>query len=160
MQRRAAHHVLKRDPQASGPAYISGLAQAETDLAGSALTAGVTASTSYTLTCTNTAGSANSSASVNVTSSSFTVSPQNAALTLTQTQQFTASVNPVTWSVDGIAGGNSTVGTISAGGLYTPPATAGAHTVIATNATTPTQTGAAALLPWGATYRPPWLNET
>lgn len=53
----------------------------------------------------------------------------------TQMQQFTAVVandsqnRGVTWSVDGIAGGNPSVGTISSAGLYTPPASAGTHTV-------------------------------
>ena len=43
--------------------------------------------------------------------------------------QFTATVTgttntAVTWSVNGVAGGNSTVGTISTSGAYTAPATA------------------------------------
>ena len=60
------------------------------------------------------------------------VSPALAAVTATtQTQQFTASVQGVTWSVDGIVGGNSTVGTISSSGLYTPPEKAGVHTITA-----------------------------
>jgi len=57
-----------------------------------------------------------------------------------QTQQFTATVTgnvkdlTVTWSVDTIADGNATVGTISASGLYTPPATGGGtHTITATS---------------------------
>src|SRR5580658_9127057 len=65
-----------------------------------------------------------------------TVSPTQAAVAATtQTQQFTAAVTgnsnqSVTWSVDTIAGGNSTVGTISANGLYTPPPPpGGTHTV-------------------------------
>jgi len=63
-----------------------------------------------------------------------TVSPARAAVvTTTQTQQFTASVSGVTWSVDKIAGGSSTVGTITASGLYTPPAKAGTHTITATS---------------------------
>jgi hypothetical protein len=40
-----------------------------------------------------------------------------------KTQQFTASLaggGAVTWSVDGVTGGNATVGTISAGGLWHP----------------------------------------
>jgi IPT/TIG domain len=65
------------------------------------------------------------------------VSPQLAAVVVTtQTQQFTASVAGgagVTWSVDRVAGGNAAVGTISASGLYTPPSTAGTHTVTATS---------------------------
>ncbi len=61
-----------------------------------------------------------------------TVTPARAAVTTTtQTQQFTASVGGVTWSVDGVAGGNSTVGTITPGGFYTPPATAGIHKITA-----------------------------
>src|SRR5579864_2656414 len=64
----------------------------------------------------------------------LTVSPKHAAVTATtQTQQFTSSVAGVTWSVDGVPGGNTTVGTISASGLYTPPATAGNHRVTATS---------------------------
>ena len=47
-------------------------------------------------------------------------------LNVNQTAQFTARVNSpdtaVTWQVNGVAGGNSTVGTISAAGLYTAPA--------------------------------------
>src|SRR5262249_35453829 len=51
----------------------------------------------------------------------------------TQTQQFTSSGSSVVWSVDGLVGGNTSVGTISATGLYTPPATPGNHTVTATS---------------------------
>lgn len=62
-----------------------------------------------------------------------TISPARAGVvTVTQTQQFTASVSGATWSVDKIVGGNSTVGTISTTGLYTPPAKGGTHTVTAT----------------------------
>ena len=55
------------------------------------------------------------------------VSPLNVTVNLGQTQQFTATVTgtsntAVSWTVSGIAGGNATIGTISAGGLYTAPA--------------------------------------
>ena len=56
-----------------------------------------------------------------------------------QMQQFSAVVSGdpknlgVTWAVDGIAGGNAGVGTISAAGLYSSPASAGTHTVTATS---------------------------
>jgi hypothetical protein len=56
-----------------------------------------------------------------------------------QTQQFTATVTgnvkdlTVTWTVDSVAGGNATVGTISSSGLYTPPSTGGTHTITATS---------------------------
>jgi hypothetical protein len=60
--------------------------------------------------------------------------PRRAPVTLKVKQQFTATVSGttntgITWSVDGVGGGNSTVGTISTSGLYTPPATPGTHTV-------------------------------
>lgn len=56
------------------------------------------------------------------------VAPASAGLNTGATRQFTASVggtaNPaVAWSVAGIVGGNPVVGTISASGLYTAPAT-------------------------------------
>jgi hypothetical protein len=65
-----------------------------------------------------------------------TIFPRRAPLTLKQKQQFKATVSGatntgITWLVDGIVGGSSTAGTISASGLYTPPLTAGTHTVIA-----------------------------
>ncbi|HEY1262688.1 MAG TPA: hypothetical protein VGF06_04140 [Terriglobales bacterium] len=54
------------------------------------------------------------------------VDPASASVIITQTQQFTATVQnasdtTVKWSVNGVAGGNSTVGTISSSGLYTAP---------------------------------------
>ncbi|MGH9573097.1 MAG: LamG-like jellyroll fold domain-containing protein [Candidatus Acidiferrales bacterium] len=65
----------------------------------------------------------------------FSVSPQSAVLTFTAAQQFTATSGSVTWSVDGAVGGSSPVGTITSGGLYTPPATVGTHTVTAATST-------------------------
>jgi hypothetical protein len=66
------------------------------------------------------------------------VSPTLAAVTTGQSQQFTATLTnttstSVSWSVDGTAGGSASVGTITAGGLYAPPVTAGSHTVTATS---------------------------
>ena len=57
---------------------------------------------------------------------SVTVQPASATLFLGETQQFEATVTGssnagVTWTVNGVAGGNSTIGTISASGLYTAP---------------------------------------
>lgn len=54
-----------------------------------------------------------------------TISPQNVALGAGQTTQFTAKASgggAITWSVNGIAGGNSTVGTVDTKGNYTAPA--------------------------------------
>src|SRR5882724_3755453 len=63
----------------------------------------------------------------------ISVSPRTAALTSTRTQQFTASLGSVTWSVDGFAGGSPSSGTITGAGFYTPPGSAGAHVVMATS---------------------------
>ena len=83
-----------------------------------------------------------------VASSAVNINPEQASLTPLQTQQFTVTINGVqstnvTWSVDGIQGGNSTVGTISPSGLYTPPATAGAHVVQVTSSANSQQTAVA-----------------
>jgi hypothetical protein len=58
------------------------------------------------------------------------------ALTTGQAQTFTATVTgngntAVTWEVDSIPGGNSSAGTVSAAGVYSPPSSAGTHTVAA-----------------------------
>jgi hypothetical protein len=76
------------------------------------------------------------------------VDPEHASITPSQTQQFTATVTGITnptisWAVDGIAGGNSTVGTISASGLYTPSATPAMHVIQATNVNNTQETAAA-----------------
>src|SRR3989442_10454861 len=68
-------------------------------------------------------GSSHSSSSV---STAVHVSPSTAIVATSTTQQFTVTVTGITnttvnWSVNGTAGGNSTVGTISASGLYTAP---------------------------------------
>jgi len=57
-----------------------------------------------------------------------TVAPQSPTAVVDQTIAFQATVTgttntTVTWEVNGIAGGNSTVGTISISGTYTAPAT-------------------------------------
>jgi len=73
--------------------------------------------------------SAVGSASVTITGAppvTVTISPTSAAVRVGRTHQFTAtvknaSVTTVTWKVNGLAGGNSTVGKISSSGLYTAP---------------------------------------
>jgi hypothetical protein len=76
-------------------------------------------------------GSATSIASfsvqVNKPAVQVSVNPPNATLRAMDTQQFTATIqgtsNSVTrWSVNGVVGGNATMGTISAAGVYTAPA--------------------------------------
>src|ERR1700682_55988 len=75
-------------------------------------------------------GSKSGSATVTVAaaavSSSVSVSPSAASVANFGTQQFTASVNgspstAVNWEVNGIAGGNQSVGFISTSGLYVAP---------------------------------------
>ncbi len=66
------------------------------------------------------------------------VTPKAASITTSQTISYTATVagvqsSNVTWSVDGVVGGNGTVGTISSTGIYTPPPTPGNHMVTAVN---------------------------
>lgn len=72
---------------------------------------------------------------------SVTVSPQNTTVPLGRTVQFTATVtgaasDSVNWSVNSVAGGNSTVGTISASGLYTAPSLMPASPSVTVTATT------------------------
>ena len=60
---------------------------------------------------------------------SVSISPITASIQVGQNQQFSATVSGtsntgVTWNVNGVAGGNSTVGTVSTSGLYTAPSTA------------------------------------
>ena len=61
------------------------------------------------------------------TSVSVSISPAQASLQVGSQQQFTATVSnttnqSVTWSVNGVANGNATYGTISSTGMYTAPA--------------------------------------
>jgi hypothetical protein len=92
-------------------------------------------------------------ASVNVTAASqvsVNIAPTSANLNTGATQQFTATVSgtsdtSVQWSVDGIAGGDQTVGIIDTSGLYTAPSTAGSHTVRASSNADPTQFAEAAV---------------
>lgn len=93
-------------------------------------------------------GSSSSSSNPTPKTVSVTLSQTSATVTVGGTITFSASVQgsanvSVTWSVDGIAGGNATVGTISASGTYTAPSQAGAHTVTATSVADPTKSATA-----------------
>jgi hypothetical protein len=81
------------------------------------------------------------------------MSPAVAALTAAQTQQFSATLpgGVKTWSVDGITGGNTTTGTISASGLFTPGSAEGRHTIKAANPAV-ASTGVAAVTALGGVY--------
>jgi Putative Ig domain/Beta-propeller repeat len=108
-------------------------------------TAPATAGT-YTVKATSVADSTKSaSAAVTVSTApvvSVSISPASVSLLTSGTQQFTASVTgssntAVTWSATG--------GTISTGGLYTAPATAGTFTVTATSVADSTKSASAAV---------------
>ncbi len=84
-----------------------------------------------------------------------TVHPARAPLTLTEPQQFTATVlnttnHSVIWAVDGITGGNSTVGTISTSGFYRPPARRSIHKITAKSVAQPSAIGSATV--WVTDY--------
>ena len=78
----------------------------------------------------------------------LSLSPVLSSVTTSQTLQLqvlTAGVNnsEVNWSVDGVPGGNATNGTITPGGVYTPPGAAGSHLIIATLQANPNAIGSA-----------------
>lgn len=61
-----------------------------------------------------------------IAAQTVTISPISTTVVIDSTRQFTKSVTGntntnVTWAVNGITGGNTTVGTISTSGLYTAP---------------------------------------
>jgi hypothetical protein len=102
-------------------------------------TGALSASATYSLVCSGTGGSSGTvSTTVTVAASgSPALSPHRAAITQSQTLQFTATVSAgvtVTWTVDGIAGGNGTVGTVNPSGLFKPGTAPGVHMVMVTNA--------------------------
>ena len=70
------------------------------------------------------------------------------------TQQFTVlnASGTVTWLVDNVAGGSATAGTITAAGLYTPPATAGIHTITATTSTSQTASATVYISTYSGTF--------
>jgi hypothetical protein len=88
------------------------------------------------------------------TGTGFSVSPAVTTLTYTMTQQFTTlnGSGTVAWSVDGVGGGSSTVGTITTTGLYTPPASVGTHTVTATTSTSQTGSATVYISNYSGTY--------
>jgi hypothetical protein len=71
-------------------------------------------------------GGCGGSSSSTSSSQPVTISPTSATVTISGTQQFTATVQAtdtnVTWQINGTTGGDATHGTISGTGLYTAPA--------------------------------------
>lgn len=90
----------------------------------------------HTITATSLADSTKSATATVTIQGSVSISPSSVGLSPGGTQQFTAAVMGannvvVTWSVDGVAGGNSSVGTIDGQGYYTAPSQTGGHTIAA-----------------------------
>jgi hypothetical protein len=114
---------------------------------GSQGTGAVAANTSYSITCSGAGGtSAVATVAVTVSDVAMSLSPKIVAITMPQTQQFAATVpggGAATWTVDGIAGGNSTVGIVSATGLFSAGTAAGAHTIVATSVANTAQSASA-----------------
>ncbi len=114
--------------------------------AGTQATGAVGTTTSYSLVCSGPGGSSTPmSAKLTVSTLTMSLAPTRAAITLTRNQQFTATVpggGAAIWTVDGVAGGNSTVGTISPAGLYTA-GVAGVHGIVATSAANSAETASA-----------------
>ena len=93
------------------------------------------------------------------------VKPRAASVTTTQTEQYTAYLSNVvttnvTWYVDNVLGGNSTVGTISTSGLYTPPTTPGSHIVKAVNVANTKQSASVPIVVSGYTGTVTYHNDT
>ena len=81
-----------------------------------------------TVTAVSVADTAQSGAASISVVAPIAVTPTTASVTAGATQQFTAQVSfstntAVTWQVNGVTGGNSSLGTISTAGLYTAPST-------------------------------------
>jgi Galactose oxidase, central domain/Kelch motif len=68
---------------------------------------------------------------------SLTVSPATANVVTGLSLQLTASVGGVSWSVNGITGGNATIGTVNASGVYTAPTAVPTPAVVTVTATIP-----------------------
>jgi sugar lactone lactonase YvrE len=93
--------------------------------------------------------SVGSTFTINAPTVVVTISPSTASVQTTATQQFTATVvgtsnKAVTWSVNNVAGGNSTVGTISSVGLYTAPASLPSPSTVTITATSAADTAKSA----------------
>ena len=101
-------------------------------------------------------GEVSNTAFVNVTAPppvAITISPTAATVRVNKTKQFIATVQntpntSVTWKVNGIVGGNGSVGTISASGVYRAPNSVpnpAVVTVSATSAADPTKSASASV---------------
>ena len=118
--------------QAGAAAKLNGVLLSTVFVSATRLTASGSTSTTGSavpVTVTNPDGQASAVYNIAVISAgpvSVSISPQSASVRIRRTRQFTASVQgttntKVTWQVNGVTGGNATVGTVSTSGLYTAP---------------------------------------
>ena len=128
---------------------------------GTATAAQVGTKVPVTVTNSGLGGTTSSAVNLSVTAAppvTVSVAPANVGVPVSTTRQFNATVmgssnTTVTWSVNATIGGNTTVGTISATGLYTAPAAVpnpANVTVQATSAANPAAVGTATV-----TVQPP-----
>jgi IPT/TIG domain len=92
------------------------------------------------------------------------ISPSTASITADSTQQFTTTVanttnKQVTWAVSRVTGGNSTVGSISAQGLYTAPDPLPDPASVTVTATSQADTTKSASANVSLTYAPPSVSS-
>ena len=97
---------------------------------------------------------------------SVSVSPTSASVAIGQNAQFSAKVantnnSAVTWGVNGVAGGNPSLGTIDGSGLYTAPSKvpSSAVSVSATSAADPTKSATATVNVNGFGGMLTWHND-
>ncbi len=93
--------------------------------------------------------SKSASAQVTLNPVSVTISPTSASLYAGASKKFTATVKnssstSVTWQVNGITSGNSTVGTISSSGTYNAPSNLAVQTVVTVSAVSKADTSKSA----------------
>ncbi|HEY3783689.1 MAG TPA: S8 family peptidase [Steroidobacteraceae bacterium] len=126
------------------------------DDAGKKDTANIVVSANSTSTSATASAGSNACLKAVTVASPITVSVQPSSATVPssgRTQSFAATVThtlntTVTWQVNGVSGGNTTVGMISSAGLYTAPATtpaSGGVTVTAVSAANSTRSASAKL---------------
>jgi hypothetical protein len=96
--------------------------------------------------------SANANVQLSVPSVAVSISPTIASITEGKTQQFSTQVSGTTntsvnWFVSGIAGGNSSIGTVSSSGLYTAPTSLPSSQVVVTaqSSVSPTSSASASI---------------
>jgi hypothetical protein len=115
--------------------------------------ASVPSPATVTVTAVSQADSSKSGSASVIVTVAVSVTPPQARLNLSATQQFTATVTgqsntAVTWEVNGLGGGDTTVGQITSTGLYTAPNTIPSPSTVTVSAASqadPTQSGNAAV---------------